>query len=157
MSTATHGLLAATALSVASVGITSYAVAAEPLKAAFVYIGPPGDHGWTYAHDQARIRTEKDLKGLVKTSFVANVPETGDAERVFRNLAQQGNQVIFGTSFGYMNAMEKVAKTYPNTVFMHATGYKSSKIWGIIISAPIKGHIYWVYWQVNKVKQAKLG
>lgn len=130
MSTATHGLLAATALSVASAGITSHAVAAEPLKAAFVYIGPPGDHGWTYAHDQARIRTEKDLKGLVKTSFVANVPETGDAERVFRNLAQQGNQVIFGTSFGYMNAMEKVAKTYPNTVFMHATGYKSSKNMG---------------------------
>ncbi len=58
------------------------------------------------------------------------MPETGDAERVFRNLAQQGNKVIFGTSFGYMNAMEKVSRTYPNTVFMHATGYKSGKNMG---------------------------
>ncbi len=66
----------------------------------------------------------------MKTTFVANVPETGDAERVFRNLAQQGNKVIFGTSFGYMNAMEKVSRTYPNTVFMHATGYKSGKNMG---------------------------
>ncbi|ENV80768.1 MULTISPECIES: BMP family ABC transporter substrate-binding protein [Acinetobacter] len=126
---ASSGLLTLGALSTTATVVTT-AHAADPLKAAFVYIGPPGDHGWTYAHDQSRIRTEQDLKGAVKTTFVANVPETGDAERVFRNLAQQGNKVIFGTSFGYMNAMEKVSRTYPNTVFMHATGYKSGKNMG---------------------------
>lgn len=102
-------------------------LAAEPLKAAFVYIGPVGDHGWTYAHDQGRLKTEATLKGQVKTSYVANVPEGADAERTFRNLAQQGNKVIFATSFGYMNPMAKVAKNYPNIKFMHATGYKSDK------------------------------
>lgn len=121
----TGSFLAITGLSIAI--CSTNAQAAQPLKAAFVYLGPPGDHGWTYAHDQSRIRTEADLKGTVKTSFVANVPETGDAERIFRNLAQQGNKVIFGTSFGYMNAMEKVSRQFPNTIFMHATGYKSGK------------------------------
>lgn len=125
---ASSGLLVVGSLSTGA--LVSTAQAADPLKAAFVYIGPPGDHGWTYAHDQSRIRTEKDMKGAVKTTYVANVAETGDAERVFRNLAQQGNKVIFGTSFGYMNAMEKVARAYPNTVFMHATGYKSAKNMG---------------------------
>src|SRR5690606_29303694 len=74
-------------------------------KAAFVYIGPTSDHGWTYSHDQGRIKTEKALAGKYKTSYIENVPETADAERVIRNLAQQGNKVIFATSFGYMNAM----------------------------------------------------
>ena len=100
-------------------------------KAAFVYIGPTSDHGWTYAHDQGRIKAEKALAGKFKTSYVENVPETADAERVLRNLAQQGNKIIFATSFGYMNAMEKVAKQFPNTKFMHATGYKQGKNLGI--------------------------
>ena len=96
-------------------------------KAAFVYIGPTSDHGWTYSHDQGRIKTEKALAGKFKTSYLENIPETADAERVIRNLAQQGNKVVFATSFGYMNAMEKVSKQFPNTVFMHATGYKQGK------------------------------
>lgn len=100
-------------------------------KAAFVYIGPTSDHGWTYAHDQGRIKAEKTLAGKFKTSFIENVPETADAERVLRNLAQQKNKVIFATSFGYMNAMEKVAKQFPNTIFMHATGYKQGKNLGV--------------------------
>jgi len=100
-------------------------------KAAFVYIGPTSDHGWTYSHDQGRIKTEKTLAGKYTTSYIENVPETADAERVIRNLAQQGNKVIFATSFGYMNQMEKVAKQFPNTVFMHATGYKQGKNLGI--------------------------
>lgn len=100
-------------------------------KAAFVYIGPTSDHGWTYSHDQGRIKTEKALAGKYKTSYIENVPETADAERVIRNLAQQGNKVIFATSFGYMNAMEKVSKQFPNTVFMHATGYKQGKNLGV--------------------------
>lgn len=99
-------------------------------KAAFIYIGPTSDHGWTYAHNQGRIKAEKSLAGQFKTSYVENVPESADAERVLRNLAQQGNKVIFATSFGYMNSVEKVAKQFPNTVFMHATGYKQAKNMG---------------------------
>lgn len=105
--------------------------AAEPLKAGFVYIGPTGDHGWTYAHDQGRKALEAKMGDKVKTTFVENVPETADAERVIRDLATKGHKVIFATSFGYMNAMDKVAKQFPKTVFMHATGYKTGKNLGI--------------------------
>ncbi|MEN0026872.1 MAG: BMP family ABC transporter substrate-binding protein [Candidatus Dactylopiibacterium sp.] len=105
--------------------------AADPVKAGFIYIGPTGDHGWTYAHDQGRKATEAKFKGAVQTTFVENVPETADAERVIRDLATKGNKVIFATSFGYMNAMEKVARQFPKTVFMHATGYKTGKNLGI--------------------------
>ncbi len=116
-------------------GLTIYSAVIAPSyaidKAAFVYLGPISDHGWSYSHEQGRIKTELALKGQFKTSYIENVPETADAERVIRNLAQQGNKVIFGTSFGYMNAMEKVAKQFPNTVFMHATGYKQAKNLGI--------------------------
>ncbi|WP_341677688.1 BMP family ABC transporter substrate-binding protein [Niveibacterium sp. SC-1] len=106
------------------------AQAADPLQAGFVYIGPTGDHGWTYSHDQGRKAVEAKFGDKVKTLGVENVPETADAERVFRDLATKGYKVIFGTSFGYMNQMEKVAKAFPNTVFMHATGYKSGKNFG---------------------------
>lgn len=100
-------------------------------KAAFVYIGPTSDHGWSYAHDQGRIKAEKALAGKFKTSYIENVSETADAERVIRNLAQQGNKIIFATSFGYMNQVEKVAKQFPNVTFMHATGYKEAKNVGV--------------------------
>jgi simple sugar transport system substrate-binding protein len=103
--------------------------AEEPMKAAFVYIGPTGDHGWTYSHDQARKALE--AHGGVTTTFVENVPETADSERVFRDLAQKGYKVIFGTSFGYMNQMEKVSRAFPKTVFMHATGYKTTANLGV--------------------------
>ena len=119
-------------LSTATLLGTSFITAANATdKAAFVYIGPTSDHGWTYSHDQGRIKAEKALAGKYKTSHIENVPETADAERVIRNLAQQGNKVIFGTSFGYMNQMEKVAKQFPNTVFMHATVYKQGKNLGV--------------------------
>lgn len=120
---AAAGLLALTCLTGAS--------AAEPLKAGFVYIGPTGDHGWTYAHDVGRKQVEAQSGGKVKTTFVENVPETADAERVFRDMAQKGHKVVFATSFGYMNQMVKVAKAFPNTVFMHATGYKTGKNLGV--------------------------
>ncbi len=111
-------------------GLALSARAEDPLKAGFIYIGPTGDHGWTYAHDQGRKAAEAKFAGKVSTSFIENVPETADSERVIRDLAQKGTKVIFATSFGYMNQMEKVAKAYPNTVFMHATGYKTSKNMG---------------------------
>ena len=120
-------LTAVAALTIASLG----AQAAEPLKAGFLYIGPTGDHGWSYSHDVGRQALEADSNGTVKTIYVENVPETADAERVLRDLAQKGNKVIFATSFGYMNQMVKVAKAYPKTVFMHATGYKTAKNLGV--------------------------
>ena len=120
-----------TTVAVMAVSCLSVAHAADPLKAGFVYIGPTGDHGWTYSHDQGRKRLEADSAGKVKTTFVENVPETADAERVFRDLAQKGHKVVFGTSFGYMNQMVKVAKAFPKTVFMHATGYKTAPNLGV--------------------------
>ncbi|HEU4844014.1 MAG TPA: BMP family ABC transporter substrate-binding protein [Burkholderiaceae bacterium] len=101
--------------------------AAEPLKVGFVYVGPVGDAGWTYAHEQGRLAMEKELGAKVKTTYVENVPEGADAERVIRKLAADGNKLIFTTSFGFMNPTEKVAKAYPNVVFEHATGFKTGK------------------------------
>ncbi len=101
-------------------------VAGEPFKAAWVYVGPVGDAGWTYAHDLGRKAVEAEFGDKVKTSIVEKVPEGADAERVIRDLATQGNKVIFATSFGYMEPMLKVAKDFPNVKFEHATGYKTA-------------------------------
>lgn len=114
-----------------AVALCSGAHAEEPFKAGFLYIGPTGDHGWSYSHDQGRKAVEAKQGDKVKTTFVENVPETADAERVIRDLATKGHKVIFATSFGYMNAIDKVARQFPKTVFMHATGYKTGKNLGI--------------------------
>ncbi|QDL38812.1 BMP family ABC transporter substrate-binding protein [Rhodoferax sediminis] len=98
----------------------------EPLKIAFAYVGPVGDGGWSYAHDQARKAVDKEFGDKVVTSFVESVPEGADAERVLRDLANQGNKLIFGTTFGYMEPMLKVAKDFPDVKFEHATGYKTA-------------------------------
>lgn len=98
----------------------------DALKVAFVYSGPVSDGGWSYAHDQARKTVEAELGDRVATSYVENVPEGADAEKVFRDLAQQGNRVIFGTSFGYMEPMLKVAQEFPEVKFEHATGHKTA-------------------------------
>jgi basic membrane protein A and related proteins len=99
----------------------------EPLKVAFAYVGPVGDGGWTFAHDNGRKAVEKEFGDKVKTSFVENVPESADAERVIRDLVGQGNTLVFGTTFGYMEPMLKVAKDSPKVTFEHATGYKSAE------------------------------
>ncbi len=99
---------------------------ADPLKIAFAYVGPVGDGGWTFAHDNARKALEKEFGDKIKTSFVENVPESADAERVMRDLAGQGNKVIFGTTFGYMDPMLKVAPEFKDIKFEHATGYKTA-------------------------------
>ncbi len=98
----------------------------EPLKIAFAYVGPVGDGGWSYAHDQARKAVEKEFGDKVSTSFVESVPEGADAERVLRDMANQGNKLISGTTFGYMEPMLKVAKDFPDVKFEHATGYKTA-------------------------------
>jgi simple sugar transport system substrate-binding protein len=99
----------------------------EPLKIAFAYVGPVGDGGWTFAHDNARKALEKEFGDKITTSFVENVPESADAERVIRDMAGQGNKLIFGTTFGYMDPMLKVAGDTKGVFFEHATGYKQSE------------------------------
>lgn len=111
--------------------IVRRALAAEPVKVGFVYISPISDAGWTYQHDLGRKEMEKALAGKVQTKIVENVPEGPDAERVFRELAMDGHKLVFGTSFGYMNYMVKVAQQFPNNDFEHCTGYKTGKNLGI--------------------------
>jgi simple sugar transport system substrate-binding protein len=96
----------------------------------FVYVSPIGDAGWTYQHDLGRLQLEKETG--VTTSYVENVAEGADAERVIREMAKRGDKVIFATSFGYMNYMLKVSKSFPETAFVHATGYKLGKNMGLV-------------------------
>ncbi len=98
--------------------------AKDKIKIGFVYVGPVGDHGWTYRHDIGRQAVEAALGDKVETSFVESVSEGPDAERVIRQMASSGHDLIFTTSFGYMNPTIKVAKQFPNVRFEHATGYK---------------------------------
>ena len=100
---------------------------AEPLKIAFAYVGPVGDGGWTFAHDNGRKEVEKAFGDKVVTSYVEKVPEAADAERVFRDMVGQGNKLIFGTTFGYMEPMLKVAPDAKDVKFEHATGYKQAE------------------------------
>lgn len=99
----------------------------EPLKIAFAYVGPVGDGGWTYAHDNGRKAVEKAYGDKVVTSFVEKVPESADAERVIRDMAANGAKLIFGTTFGYMEPMLKVAADTKDVKFEHATGYKQAE------------------------------
>jgi len=100
------------------------ALADDPAKIGFVYVSPIGDAGWTYQHDLGRLEMIDNLGDKVTTTFVESVPEGADAERVIREMAASGHDLIFATSFGYMNYVERVAKQFPNVRFMHATGYK---------------------------------
>ena len=121
-------LLTASILLMGSFGMS--ALADEPkdkVKAAFVYVGPTGDHGWTYRHDIGRQQVEEAFGDRVETTFVESVPEGADAERVMTQLALQGNDIIFATSFGYMDPLMSVAKKFPDVKFEHATGYKQSE------------------------------
>ena len=100
---------------------------AAPLNIAFAYVGPVGDGGWSFAHDNARKALEKEFGDKIKTTFVESVPEGADAERVFRDFVSQGNKLIFGTTFGYMEPMLKVAADFKDVKFEHATGYKTAE------------------------------
>ncbi|WP_310638186.1 BMP family ABC transporter substrate-binding protein [Delftia acidovorans] len=102
------------------------AAATEPLKIAFAYVGPVGDGGYTFAHDQGRLALEKEFGDKIKTSYVESVPEGADAERVLRDMAANGNKLVFGTTFGYMEPIQKIAPDFPDVKFEHATGYKTS-------------------------------
>jgi len=100
---------------------------AAPLNIAFAYVGPVGDGGWSFAHDNGRKALEKEFGDKIKTTFVESVPESADAERVFRDLVGQGNKLVFGTTFGYMEPMLKVAADNKEIKFEHATGYKTAE------------------------------
>jgi basic membrane protein A len=97
-----------------------------PLKVGFVYVSPVGDAGWTSQHNAGREQMLKTLGTRVASTYVEKVPEGADAERVIRDLAQQGNKLIFTTSFGYMNPTLKVAEEFRDVKFEHATGYKTA-------------------------------
>lgn len=98
----------------------------KPFKVAFVYVGSPGDMGWTFEHDQGRKAVEKEFGSKVQTTFIENVPEGPDAERVIRQFALDGYNMIFTTSFGFMDATINVAKEFPNVIFEHCSGYKTA-------------------------------
>ena len=102
----------------------TYSLAADPVKVGFVYVGPIGDHGWTYRHDIGRQQVQEAFGDQVETIFAESVPEGPDAERVMRQMISQGADIIFATSFGYMDSMLKVAKQNPDVYFEHATGFK---------------------------------
>ncbi|KZY72528.1 BMP family ABC transporter substrate-binding protein [Oleiphilus sp. HI0071] len=130
----TKALAAATLVSGAAL-----AQAEEPLNIGFVYVGPTGDAGWTYAHDEGRKYVEEQLGDKVKTTYVESVPEGADGERVIRQLASKGNDLIFTTSFGYMNPTLKVAKKFPKVAFEHASGYKRSDNMGTYFTRAYQG------------------
>ncbi len=112
------------AVSAAVAGLALSGQSLAQTKVGFIYVGPIGDHGWSYRHDQGRLAIEKALGDQVKTSYVESVSEGPDAERVIRKLAASGHDLIFTTSFGFMNPTLKVAKKFKKVKFEHATGYK---------------------------------
>jgi len=111
-------------LAVAAMVAGPPAVAKDKIKVGFVYVGPVGDHGWTYRHDEGRKAVEAALGDNVETTYVESVSEGPDAERVIRQMAASGHDLIFTTSFGFMNPTVKVARQFPKVKFEHATGYK---------------------------------
>ena len=115
-------LLLAGAMFLASI---TASLAADPVKVGFIYVGPIGDHGWTYRHDIGRQQVEEAFGDKVETSYIESVQYGPEAENVIRQMAED-HDIIFATSFGYMETMLKVAKDYPNVKFEHATGYKQS-------------------------------
>ena len=119
-----HVLLAAGLAWALSLGA---AEAADKIKACWIYIGPVGDFGWSYQHDQGRQQVDKELGDKVETVFVESVGEGPDAERAIERLARDGCKIIFTTSFGYMEPTLKVAKKFPDVKFEHATGFKTAE------------------------------
>jgi simple sugar transport system substrate-binding protein len=110
----------------ATLSAPAHAVSNAPLDVSIVYLGNPGDAGWTHAHDLGIGEAEKQLGSQIKVTRIEDVPENADAARVFRDRAAKGDKIVIGTSFGYMDSMMKVARDYPDTVFLHCSGYKSA-------------------------------
>jgi len=109
-----------------ALGLATSAFAADKTKVGFVFVGPVGDGGWTYEHNQGRLAVEEAFGDKVETVYVENVAEGPDSERVMTQMALEGADLIFTTSFGYMDPTINVAKKFPNVRFEHATGYKTA-------------------------------
>ena len=109
-----------------ALGLATGAMAQDRTKVGFVYVGPVGDGGWTYEHNKGRLAVEEHFGDKVETVFVESVPEGPDAERVMTQMALEGADLIFTTSFGYMDPTINVARKFPNVKFEHATGYKTA-------------------------------
>ncbi|MCF2869657.1 BMP family ABC transporter substrate-binding protein [Octadecabacter sp. G9-8] len=118
--------LLASAAATAMLGGLAHADGHAPVKVGFVYVGPIGDGGWTYEHDKGRLAVEAEFGDAVETVFVESVPEGPDAERVMTQMALEGADLIFTTSFGYMDPTINVAANFPDVAFEHATGYKQA-------------------------------
>ncbi|WP_159585802.1 BMP family ABC transporter substrate-binding protein [Chelativorans xinjiangense] len=115
-------LTAAAALGLAAAGAAE--AQDDPTKACFIYVGPIGDFGWSYQHHQGLLQVEEELGDAVETAYLESVPEGADAERAIERFARSGCDIIFTTSFGYMDPTNKVAAKFPDVKFEHATGYK---------------------------------
>ena len=147
-------LLIALMATTAALSMAVSAQAQEKLKACWVYVGPIGDFGYSYQHDQGRLAVEKEFGDKVETAYLENVAEGPDAERAFERLAREGCQITFGTSFGFMDAELKVAKRFPDLKFEHATGYKMADNMGIYNARFYEGR--YVIGQIA-AKQSKTG
>lgn len=148
-------ILLSASIAVASFANASAVVAAD--NVGFVYVSPAGEAGYSHQHDLGRQQMEKDLAGKVTTKFVENVAEGADAERVIREMAKRGDKVVFATSFGFMNPMLKVSKQFPNTAFLHATGYKMGKNMGLYNARFYEGRYVAGVIAGNMTKSNKLG
>ncbi len=115
------------AAAVISLGVAASAAAQERTKAGFIYVGPIGDLGWSYEHDQGRLAVEEAFGDSVETVYQESVPEGADAERAMTQMALGGADIIFTTSFGYMDSTINVAAKFPDVKFEHATGYKRAE------------------------------
>ncbi|WP_417260079.1 BMP family ABC transporter substrate-binding protein [Celeribacter sp.] len=138
------------------VGLTSAAMADDPTKVGFIYVGPVGDGGWTYEHDQARLKVEEHFGDKVETVFQESVPEGADAERAITQMALSGSDIIFTTSFGYMDPTINVAAKFPDVKFEHATGYKTADNVGVYSARfyegrAVQGTIAGMMTKTNKV------
>ncbi|MGV3573141.1 MAG: BMP family ABC transporter substrate-binding protein [Ramlibacter sp.] len=118
--------LAAMAMAACVFSLPVHAQPTDPLKVGFVYVAPVTEAGWVHQHETARQFVQSSFGPRVKTSFVENVPEGPDAERVIRDLAATGHKLIFAPSFGYMEPMLKVAREFPDVKFESVTGYKTA-------------------------------
>lgn len=145
-----------TGVAAAAIASGAFAGGHEPLKVGFVYVGPVGDGGWTYEHDQGRLAVEEFFGDKVETVYQENVPEGADAERAMTQMALQGADLIFTTSFGYMDPTIAVAAKFPNVKFEHATGYKradnvSTYSARFYEGRAIQGHIAGKMTKTNKI------
>jgi simple sugar transport system substrate-binding protein len=139
-----------------ALGLATTAMADDKTKVGFVYVGPVGDGGWTYEHNKGRLAVEEHFGDKVETTFVESVPEGADAERVITQMALQGADLIFTTSFGYMDPTINVAKKFPKVKFEHATGYKQADNVSVYSARfyegrAVQGHIAGKMTKTNKI------